>query len=628
MKVWRIGSNWGDESIFSIFKSNNIAFAGTEVYMDVKQVAINDLVIITNGQSYKAIGVVNKTLKLKNLDLALDPKYNESLAILFKEFYTEIDIPEITKMNYGGQGKQFHEAHNEYKTSAIKLIKKYHQKMKIENIIRLLKTKKQIILQGPPGTGKTKLAEELAKKITSKNRIISAKDRIDYFFKNFESSNKDLLKKRERIENELALFKQKFPQDEIKNLNLEDYTLGQEDRDGFCYWLEYKLIHTGKYNGQAIKFKIYYNQDSGKYEKSSEFDEDSNEKTMRKVAERIQSVVDNPLKNGKNIDLGKGFVLKVLNTYKPSEFFPINSETILDQFLNAIGKTIKGKNYLQKNKEVQDYFLNKKKEHNIDATNFEFMRYLFDNDVFNDEANKISNIKNDNDFKTVQFHPSYTYEDFVRGISVETNDKNVEYIVNNRILAELANTASINPENDYVLIIDEINRANLPSVFGELIYALEYRGKKVESMYKLKDKGRELILPENLYIIGTMNTADRSVGHIDYAIRRRFAFVEILPEDIRDNLKDEYDFAIDEYNKVKTLFVKEGTTWERSDYLSNEFEPKDVCIGHSYFIYKKGDEENKKMKMEYEVKPILEEYFKDGVLKTIPEDFFNKLFEN
>src|SRR5690606_7139407 len=80
----------------------------------------------------------------------------------------------------------------------------------------------------------------------------------------------------------------------------------------------------------------------------------------------------------------------------------------------------------------------------------------------------------------------------------------------------------------YVLIIDEINRANLPAVLGELIYALEYRGEGVDSMYDL-DGDTSIILPPNLYIIGTMNTADRSVGHIDYAIRRRFAFVEVLP---------------------------------------------------------------------------------------------------
>src|SRR5690606_33267746 len=115
-----------------------------------------------------------------------------------------------------------------------------------------------------------------------------------------------------------------------------------------------------------------------------------------------------------------------------------------------------------------------------------------------------------------------------------------------------------------VLIIDEINRANLPSVMGELIYALEYRYDEdnqdqttVESMYSLKSDeedvvgNRQLSLPSNLFIIGTMNTADRSVGHIDYAIRRRFAFVEVLPsiEPVKNNLAKEY------FEKVSKLFV-------------------------------------------------------------------------
>ena len=90
------------------------------------------------------------------------------------------------------------------------------------------------------------------------------------------------------------------------------------------------------------------------------------------------------------------------------------------------------------------------------------------------------------------------------------------------------------PLKPYVLIIDEINRANLPAVLGELIYALEYRGEKVESMYETEEDGNVLIIPPNLYIIGTMNTSDRSVGHIDYAIRRRFAFIELLPKVLTD----------------------------------------------------------------------------------------------
>ncbi len=163
---------------------------------------------------------------------------------------------------------------------------------------------------------------------------------------------------------------------------------------------------------------------------------------------------------------------------------------------------------------------------------------------------------------------------------------------------------------NYVLVIDEINRANLPAVLGELIYALEYRGEAVQSLYE-KDGDRDMVLPENLYIIGTMNTADRSVGHIDYAIRRRFAFVEMLPEVL--DLGDK--FQREAFEAVSKLFVKDLDKDQPSDYISDEFKerPQDIWIGHSYFI---ATGEDFPMRMKYEIIPILEEYLKDGILNS------------
>jgi hypothetical protein len=172
-------------------------------------------------------------------------------------------------------------------------------------------------------------------------------------------------------------------------------------------------------------------------------------------------------------------------------------------------------------------------------------------------------------------------------------------------------------EKPYILVIDEINRANLSSVLGELIYALEYRGKAVESMYSVENSilnnKNQLILPDNLYIIGTMNTADRSVGHIDYAIRRRFAFVEVLPKDLSSEMGDG-EFYTELFTAVKSLFTKDEYQ-TKSDFISQEFEPKDVALGHSYFIDKTKDGGDIKIRWNYEIKPILLEYIRDGVLK-------------
>jgi hypothetical protein len=179
-------------------------------------------------------------------------------------------------------------------------------------------------------------------------------------------------------------------------------------------------------------------------------------------------------------------------------------------------------------------------------------------------------------------------------------------------------------EKPFVLIIDEINRANLPAVLGELIYALEYRGEKVEVMYPIEDNNY-LMVPPNLFIIGTMNTSDRSVGHIDYAIRRRFAFIDILPKVLSIE-----NFEFDLFKKVSSLFIKNFDAYvqdnaiklEISDYLSEEFRPEDVWLGHSYFIKGEGDFSLRK---KYEIIPILKEYVKDGILKQSALTFINAL---
>ena len=179
-------------------------------------------------------------------------------------------------------------------------------------------------------------------------------------------------------------------------------------------------------------------------------------------------------------------------------------------------------------------------------------------------------------------------------------------------------------EKKFILIIDEINRANLPAVLGELIYALEYRGEKVESMYPIDDD-YTLIIPPNLFIIGTMNTSDRSVGHIDYAIRRRFAFIDVLPKVLEDG-----NFELDLFKQVSALFIQNFDEYvidntvelKISEHLSEEFRPEDVWLGHSYFIKNGGDFAFRK---KYEIVPILKEYVKDGILKQSAEPIINTL---
>lgn len=125
----------------------------------------------------------------------------------------------------------------------------------------------------------------------------------------------------------------------------------------------------------------------------------------------------------------------------------------------------------------------------------------------------------------VQFHPSYAYEDFFEGLRPVVGDAGLAYEVRHGPLRQLAERAQQNPELNYVLIIDEINRGNIAKIFGELYFLLEYRDHSVRLPYS----GDRFTIPPNVFVIGTMNTADRSIAALDAAMRRRFAFLELHP---------------------------------------------------------------------------------------------------
>ncbi|MGH3815293.1 MAG: McrB family protein, partial [Pseudonocardiaceae bacterium] len=132
-----------------------------------------------------------------------------------------------------------------------------------------------------------------------------------------------------------------------------------------------------------------------------------------------------------------------------------------------------------------------------------------------------------NAMKFVQFHPSYTYEDFFEGFRpVQRDDGQLTFKLEPGPFRLLVEAARQHPSDPYILIIDEINRANLSKVFGELYFLLEYRESETGLLYS-PESG--FIMPPNVFVIGTMNTTDRSLGLIDVAMRRRFAFVELHP---------------------------------------------------------------------------------------------------
>jgi 5-methylcytosine-specific restriction protein B len=180
-------------------------------------------------------------------------------------------------------------------------------------------------------------------------------------------------------------------------------------------------------------------------------------------------------------------------------------------------------------------------------------------------------------------------------------------------------------DKKYVLIIDEINRGNISKIFGELITLLEADkriGQKNSVSCKLPYSGDEFGVPDNLYIIGTMNTTDRSLGHIDYAVRRRFGFVTLEAD--KDKVNDFYA-SVNVSGNIKDKAVKLFNTISDliTDNCSPEFQYKDIMVGHSYFMAENIDE--LRLKLDFEIKPLLCEYVKDGLLTLSLDDIKNKI---
>ena len=227
------------------------------------------------------------------------------------------------------------------------------------------------------------------------------------------------------------------------------------------------------------------------------------------------------------------------------------------------------------------------------------------------------------------FHQSLDYEDFVEGLKphVQTDNKGnsigVTYEPEDGIFKRACNKAVENAEDNksVVLIIDEINRGNVSKIFGELITLLE-SDKRSQGNHPIKVilpyTKAEFGVPSNLYIIGTMNTTDRSTGTLDYALRRRFAFVTLQSD--RSVIEKHYDklgnanlkdMAVALFDDIKKFI-------ESPKHLCGDMSIDDLMVGHSYFMAE--DEEELKDKVEYEIIPLINEYINDGILNVKNEE--------
>jgi hypothetical protein len=210
---------------------------------------------------------------------------------------------------------------------------------------------------------------------------------------------------------------------------------------------------------------------------------------------------------------------------------------------------------------------------------------------------------------TVQFHPSYGYEDFIEGLRPEPSEAGFRFRETPGKLLKMID--DINEDGEArVLIVDEINRANIPRVFGEMMYLLEYRDEKIDLMYRAS-----VSLPHNLYIIGTMNTADKSVRGIDLAMRRRFDFFTIDPD---------YS-VIEKWYKSENRNEMGPDLWigfqKLNQVISEKLQSTDLSIGHSFFMDRHIDKIRLRAIWNYQIRPLINEYFFSWNQKEIDEMF-------
>ena len=210
--------------------------------------------------------------------------------------------------------------------------------------------------------------------------------------------------------------------------------------------------------------------------------------------------------------------------------------------------------------------------------------------------------KDDNRVVQVQFHQNYSYEDFVMGYKPNENGG---FELKNGIFYKFCKRAAADSDHKYFFIIDEINRGNLSKIFGELLMLIEndYRDKPIQMSYREE----HFAVPSNVYIIGMMNTADRSLAMIDYALRRRFSFYEMKPGFENTSFSEYVDKQHDPHlNHLVKAIIELNKVIASDDSLGSGF-----CIGHSY-LCELGTHYNLESIVEYDIIPMLREYWFDN----------------
>ena len=228
--------------------------------------------------------------------------------------------------------------------------------------------------------------------------------------------------------------------------------------------------------------------------------------------------------------------------------------------------------------------------------------------------------KDESRIEFIQFHQNYSYEDFIMGYKPKSDG----FELTKGVFYQFCQKAANYPDKDFFFIIDEINRGNISKILGEVLMLIEkdYRGTKTTLAYN----GMPFSVPDNLYLIGMMNTADRSLAMIDYALRRRFSFFEMMPAFNSDGFRS-YQSSLD--NETFDLLIERIIDLNK-EIASDSSLGKGFCIGHSYFCgQKKCTEDWMREVVYYDIIPMLNEYWFDDLVRVQRwENILNGVFDD
>ena len=479
---------------------------------------------------------------------------------------------------------------DEYEKMVLEYNGLYYNKLMMEQIkdfTQILSIKKNIILQGAPGTGKTYNTAALALSICGET---------------IPESHKEIMKRYDELQKEGRIGFCTFHQ----SMDYEDFVEGIKPKtvnEQVSYEIEPGIFKTMCENAKSIITEK--KSDKIDFSKTRVFKMSLGEKG-KDDAEIFDYCIENNV-----VGLGWGGD-KDFSQCKKREDFKALDDTwgafameVFTQWMQ-IGDIILVSDGTKSVKAIArvlgEYEF--RKDAPIDMCQFRKVEWLYTGDLIPISKLYDKNLSQQSIY-AFYFTPRYGKPDYNGTIKVD--------VINDIISGEVDDEV---PQN-HVLIIDEINRGNVSKIFGELITLIE-ADKRLGGVHPIKvtlPYSKESFgVPSNLYIIGTMNTTDRSVGNIDYAVRRRFAFVTLKAD--RQILVNKYGEESKQVQLFDAVFA-----FLNEEKKHPDMDIDDLMVGHSYFMADDADE--LKLKLEYEIIPLIREYCKDGIIITKKEELEN-----